>query len=135
MVICAEMYEAKLKSEDLKYTVRPLENDGACISVMFNMVLTNAFFQGDDNGTHVAFRTQFEKVPAEKTADMLVICNALNMRYRWLKFYIDKDNDIMIEDDAILTPETAGEECFELLIRTVKIIDEIKPLIMKTLYA
>ena len=121
--------------EELKYTTRDLPDGSIVVSVMFNMVFTHAIFQSSDNGTHVAFRTQLESCPAEKTSDMLVVCNSLNMRYRWLKFYLDKDNDIMIEDDAIITTETAGDECFELLIRTAGIIKEVKPFILKAIYA
>ena len=135
MIDCAQMYIAKLEAENLKYTTRDLPDGSNVVSVMFNMVFTHAIFQSSDNGKHVAFRTQLEAVPAEKVNDLLVVCNSLNMRYRWLKFYLDKDNDIMVEDDAIITPETAGEECFELLIRTAGIIKEVKPFIMKAIYA
>ncbi len=135
MIDSAQMYIAKLKAEELKYTTRDLPDGSIVVSVMFNMVFTHAIFQSNDNGKHVAFRTQLESVPAEKVNDMLVVCNSLNMRYRWLKFYLDKDNDIMVEDDAIVSPETAGEECFELLIRTAGIIKEVKPFIMKAIYA
>ena len=135
MVICAESFIAKLESLGLKYSTHDLDNGGTCISVMFDGRSTNVFFDGDDNGTHVALRTVFENCPADRIADMLIVCNSLNCRFRWVKFCVDKDNDIMVEDDAIVEPESAGEECMELLARTVGIIKDAKPTIMRAIYS
>ena len=135
MVICAEMFAATLQAKELKFDVRDVDNGGSCITVPFNDFRPSFFFDGADDGTHVALRIVFTNCPAERTSDLLMICNALNGQYRWLKFYLENDNDIMIEDDAILSPETAGEECFELLARTVSIIQDVKPVIMKGIYS
>ena len=48
---------------------------------------------------------------------------------------MDKDNDLVFHDDAILSPENAAEEAFELLIRTLKITDDVKPTFMRAIYA
>ena len=134
MVICAEMFVAKLNAQDLKFDVRDLDDGGTVVSIAFDGKTTNIFFSGDDGGTHVALRTVFENCPVDRISDLLIVCNKLNNDYRWLKFCIDKDNDIMVEDDAILSPETAGEECYELLVRTVTILKEVKPTIMRAIY-
>ena len=41
---------------------------------------------------------------------------------------------IPTHDDAILTPSTAAAEAFELLLRLIKIGDEVKPQIMRAIY-
>ena len=135
MVACAEMFVAKLNAENLKFSVRDLDDGGCCVSIGFGGKITNIFFDGDDDGSHVALRTVFEKCPADRVPDLLVVCNALNCKYRWLKFYIDSDNDIMVSDDAIVSAETAGAECYELLLRTVSILDDVKPMVMRAIYA
>ena len=134
MVICAEMFVANLNAKGLRFSTADLNDGGTCVSIMFNGKTTNLFFGGDDNGTHVALRTVFERCPSDRLADMLIVCNSLNLQYRWLKFCIDNENDIMVEDDAILSPETAADECFELLARTVRILEEVKPTIMRAIY-
>ena len=136
MVINAELFTANLDSKGIKYMTDELPDNGTVVTVMSKAGATHVFFDSDDDGQHVAFRTRLESCPEDKVADMLMVCNVLNGKYRWLKFYVNlDDNNIMVEDDAILSPETAGEECFELLGRTVNILDEVKPLIMKVIYA
>lgn len=135
MVTNAEMFIAELQAKDIKFMTREIDNGGVVVSIMFNYILTNVIFEGHDDGKHVAFRTQLEKCPEEKTIDVMAVLNSLNEQYRWEKFYISTEGDIRVEDDAIVTPETAGEECFELLLRTVSIIKDVKPMIMKVMYA
>lgn len=134
MVTCAEVFTALLTARELHFTVNDLPDGGCCVSVPFDRRNTSFFFSGDDDGKHVAVRTMFENCPADRIPDLLVICNALNVQYRWVKFCIDKDNDVMVEDDAIVNPDTAGEECFELLARTVDILKDAKPIIMAGIY-
>ncbi len=135
MVICAEMFVETLRAKELQFDVRETEKGLCYVRFPYEGRITNVIFDSEDNGTHVALRTAFEKCPPEKVPDLLVVCNALNVQYRWLKFCVDDDNDIMVEDDAIVNPETAGEECFELLLRTVQILSEVKPSIMRAIYA
>ena len=134
MVTCAEAFTANLDSKEIRYTVCERENGGIIIQVPFSGKVTNVIFDGDDNGTHPALRTVFETCPSDRIADVLVVCNQMNQRFRWVKFYVDNDSDVMIEDDAIVTPENAGEELFELLIRTVNIMKDAKPSIMRAMF-
>ena len=77
----------------------------------------------------------FESVPQEKVVDAIIACNELNTAYKWAKFYVDKDNDVMVQDDAILTVATAAEEAFEILLRVIDIAKEAKQPLMKAIYA
>ena len=135
MVICAELFAAKMKAEGIRFNVIDRDDGGCVLSVPFEDRTTNVFFDGDNNGTHPALRTVFEHCPAEKIADVLVVCNELNVKYRWVKFCIDNDCDIMVEDDAIVSPESAGEELLELVFRTASIIKDVKPTIMRAIYS
>ena len=134
MVICAELFASKLNEAGFVFETHDLDDGGTCISFPYRGKTTNLFFSGDDEGRHVALRTVFENCPADRVPDMLICCNVLNLKYRWLKFCIDGDNDIMVEDDAIVSPESASDECMELLVRTASILDEAKPTIMRIIY-
>ena len=122
-----------LEAKELKYSFREV-NDDVVVSFPYDGKFTNFIFSGND-GCYVSMYTVFESVPAEKVADLLVVCNSLNAKYKWLKFYVDKDSDLMVEDDAIVTPENSAAECFELLARRINILKECKPIIMKAIYA
>ncbi len=68
----------------------------------------------------------------EKTYKLL---NAENAKYRWIKFYVDDDNDIRAEMDAVLDLDTAGDECFELMLRMCDIVDDAYVEIQKGFWA
>ena len=70
-----------------------------------------------------------------KLPDALLACNEMNCRFKWVTFSLDRDNDIVMHDDAILSPANAAEEAFELLVRILKIGDQVKPELMKIIYA
>ena len=135
MVLCAEKFIERLNAEGLRYSVNELDGGKVYISLGFGGRSTDFFFDGRDEGSHVAIRTIFDKCPEDRFAELIVVCNALNVEYRWVKFYVDKDNDIMVSDDAIVSPETAGEECFELLVHTISILNDVKPTLMRAIYS
>ncbi len=71
----------------------------------------------------------------DKEAKALIACNELNSTYRWVKFYMDKDSDIVVDCDAYLDEDTCGEECVNLIRRLVSIVDEGYPVIGKALWS
>ena len=75
------------------------------------------------------------KVPANKKADMLNILNAIMDEYRWLRFYLDEDNEVTAAIDAVITVATAGPVAKELMLRTLNIVDDVYPRLMKALWA
>jgi len=52
------------------------------------------------------------------------VCNSLNAQYRWVKFYIDKNSDVIADADCILDAASGGEECMTMVRRIVNIVDE-----------
>ena len=71
----------------------------------------------------------------EKMASGIIACNELNKQYRWVKFYLDKDNDVVAQIDAYIDAETCGEECLNLVKRVVNITDEAYPTFMKAIWS
>ena len=75
------------------------------------------------------------KVPEAKLASMYALLNNLNGEYRWVKFYIDDENEVTASSDAAITKATADEVCYDRLLRFLDIVDEVYPQIMKTLWS
>ena len=103
-----------------------------------NPMITMSFGGGDFSYTHVAIHLVFDldgesaqvvtspiaNTPAEKTAKMLLVLNECNHKFRWVKFYLDEDNDVIANGDVIFDEQNAGEACIELIMRTASIIDD-----------
>ncbi len=133
----AKAYIDTLESKGLKYDVD--ERDDAII-VSCGMQAKNTSVRVraiiDDDGTHVGIRCYgFASVPENKFANALLTCNDCNNKYRWVKFVIDSDLDVNAEDDAIVSPDTAGDEIFELLLRMIGIVDDVYPEFMKSIWS
>ena len=75
------------------------------------------------------------KVPDNKVYDMYKCASELNAHFRWLKFYIDKDQELMADMDAVIQIFSCAEECYELVQRSVSIVDDAYPMAMKVLYS
>ena len=102
-----------------------------CSSIRLNFIF------GEDGRDVSIISNGIAKIQAEdhsKLLKALMGCSALNQHYRWIKFYVDKDNEVVAQDDAVIEPHTTGEECYELLQRSVDIIDKAYPIIMQTVW-
>jgi len=130
-----KMFTDYMDKKETRYTVL----DDRKVRVGFrgkNMPSISALFIFGNDGRDVAIRYfSIAKVPDDKISDACVVCSKLNAKYRWIKFYIDKDNEITAEDDAVIDPFTTGEECYELLLRGTDIVDEAYPEIMKVIWS
>lgn len=133
MNTCAELFIATLKAKDLNYQVKEL-GDRTLVSFPYDNRKTNFVFSGED-GKYAQMMTVIERVPEDKFTDLVLVCNSMNRKFRFVKFVVDDDNDCMAISDAILDTGTADEECFELLIRTLQIIKDAKPDLMKAIYS
>lgn len=133
MNTCAKLFIDNLNSKDLHFSVEEKEGGKTIVQIPFDNRNHRFVFTGD-NGEYLSMYTLFESVPQDNFADALIVCNQLNAKYKWLKFYIDEDFDLMIDDDAILDPSNAADEAFELLYRRVNLLKEVKPTLMKAIY-
>ena len=85
------------------------------------------FFSQNDNNNDVQIRIigMMCKVDREKRGAILEACNRVNSEMRFLKFYLDKNGDVMGQGDlpAAISEECVGECCFELFIRSMQILE------------
>ena len=136
----ADLFKSYLDTKDIKYSYFPAEEGRSeAVRVSFNgknadSIRMNFFFDENTNYINIKCFT-VAKVNKDKIMDMYVLLNELNNEYRWVKFYLDSDDEVTASGDAILDADTVGEECTEILIRYVGIIDEVYPRIMKVLWA
>ena len=90
-------------------------------------------FDGDETMGLRSFN--YVKFPDAKKPQMYQLCSELNKSFRWVKFYVDEqDNTITLADDAVIQLETVGEEAFELMMRMIGIADNAYPTFMKALW-
>lgn len=130
---CAEIFADHLKSEDLNFKAKE-DNDGdSVISIAYKGKTTQMFFAGE-KGTYLSMYIVYESIPEDKVAKVIYLCNKLHAQYKWVTFYVDKDNDLILHNDAILSVGSAADEAFELFLRMANMADELKPQIMKTIY-
>lgn len=140
MLQVTQSFINKLESKDLRYDYyEGTAERNERIRVGFNGEHGNEiafYFFFDPNGTTVNIKVfSICKVSAEKLMDLYVLLNQLNCEYRWVKFYLNDDNEVTCSGDAVLQPESAGEELYELLSRFLGIIDDLYPRIMKAVWA
>ena len=134
MQICAEIFTKSLDAKNLHYNVYDGRDGDTIVDFPYQGKVTKLIFSGTTTN-YMSLYLVFERIPDEKFADAVFVCNELNARFKWATFYVDSDKDIVIHDDAILSVETAADETLELLVRLIRIGDDVKPIIMRTLYA
>ena len=135
----ADSFEWALVAHELKYDRK--ENTEKPLFVLnfgggdfkYNHVAIHVVFDTDGNSVQV-ITSPIASVPIEKTSKMLLTLNDLNCKYRWVKLYLDSDNDLMADADQIIDEYTAGEACVEIVMRMANIIDEAYPEIMKCIW-
>ena len=71
----------------------------------------------------------------DKEAKGIIACNEVNAQYRWIRFYLDKDSDIVSDVDTYFDADTCGQVCFNLLQRITNITDKAYPTFAKALWA
>ena len=125
-----------LEKKEIKY--RKIDDNTLRISYTgdnLDSIPINVIFD-EDGDPYVAFRCwDISKIKDSKREKAIMLCNDLNCRYRWVKFTVDKDNDVVAANDAQIDLFTAGEEVLMLVRRMVNIVDEAYPEFMKLLWA
>ena len=89
-----------------------------------------------DKDQHTVSERVVGLVSFEEERDTAVreLVNELNGTYRWFKFYVKQPGRVSVQADAIISEDTADRICVELLIRTMKVIDEVYPKFMHVLW-
>ena len=92
----------------------------------FNNLTFSFFF--DEGGEAVSIKVfsifQFSK---SQLPDAYKFCNEMNNEWRWIRFYVDSDDEFTADYDAVIHPNspTCGSECVALLRRAVRIVDKV----------
>ncbi len=123
----------ELNARELTYNFNENGNN-ELVSIGFDKFTLLCIFSGE-KGEYFTIFTSYAHCEKDKSLDVIIALNQLNATYKWTKFYLDKDNDIIIDTDAIIDEETSGDECFELVARFVNIIKEANNDIMRAIYA
>ena len=63
------------------------------------------------------------------------MCNDLNAKYRWVKFYISDGGDINCETDALVTRDTSTMISYRLMQKIIGFVDYIYPELAKARWA
>ena len=93
-------------------------------------------FISTDDDNDVAVRVfGFISVEPECIHKILPVLNALNQKYRYVKFVCDDDGDINIEYDFPVSASRPEESAKEIMARIVSIIDKSYPELMHALWA
>ena len=93
-------------------------------------------FISTDDDNDVAVRVfGLLRVDDTQKAKILETLNALNVKYRYVKFCCDNDGDVNIEYDYPVRSENPENSAEEIVIRFVKIIDDAYPQLMHALWS
>lgn len=127
-----KLFMDRMDSEGIKYT----DTDENALKIVFNgenlqTIPVHVIFDEDGDAVFRCWNiANFkDKMPAG-----LVACNKLNTKYRWMKFYIDKDYDLIASIDTTMIEENTGNVCMVSLSRMISIIDDSYPIFMKALW-
>ena len=89
----------------------------------------------DEDGTSAHIVTSpIARVSAEKTAGVLCTLNECNQKFRWVKFFLDEDNDVIADSDMDFDEQNAAGVCIEAAVRTASIVNEAYPDIMRAVW-
>ncbi|MCD8085328.1 MAG: YbjN domain-containing protein [Clostridiales bacterium] len=135
----AQSYINVLKENGLKVKETFETSDGqTVVKCGWNLANTtiDVLVAFEDNCKYAALRCfRIARAPEARLGQVLLTCNDLNKYYKWVKFYLDDDDTVTGEIDAILDAATCGAVCFELMIRMTKIVDDAYSKLMKAIYA
>ena len=65
---------------------------------------------------------------------LLDLCNALNRRLTWGKFFIDRDDAVSAKLEIAFTEKNCANVCLSMVRNLVQSVDEAYPLIMTALW-
>lgn len=74
-------------------------------------------------------------VPLDKRSAALNYLNEANIRFRYIKLSLMPGGEVTLTCDVPDSVTNVGEVCFELFIRITRIVEEVYPQLMKTIWA
>ena len=130
-----KLFISHMEAEGIKYT----DTDEFIVKVVYTgdnlkSIPVYVFFD-KDNDPIVQLKCWNIGNFKDKEAKGIIACNEMNAHYRWIKFYLDKDSDIVADCDAYIDAATCGKECLSLVRRMVNITDEAYPTFARAMWA
>ena len=136
MQIYASEFSSYLDEQGIKYTETDQDNVFKVVYGGDNLDTIPVYvFFDEDGDPYVQFKCWNIANFNGKQEAAIAVCNSLNAEYRWVKFYIDSDNDVVASIDAMISVDSCGEECLSLVRRVVHIVDDAYPQIAKARWA
>lgn len=138
-----KLIKEEMERQGLKYSIEEFE-DGSGSTLLVRFTINNGpslrvkFISLDDkNDVAIRLFRIVENVAESKINEMLKAVNECNCEYRYLKFILDEEHDVNIEYDLALRAEdtSIGTEACEILVRIVRIVDEVYPKFMKIIWS
>ena len=121
-----KLFCAKLESKNLKYTV--LEDDYSVIRLGFSLDNTDTdvyfFFGKKCEDMHILCRLNL-KIPESKFEKMYKVCNNLNMRFRWLKFFVNEEKRVIQVDRSSMNTYTEWHRVLLFLNHNYSLINRM----------
>lgn len=131
----AQAFARYLTSKGYKYT----QKEDRIIEISFrgeNLNSIDVFVFFDKDGDPLVSLKCWEIANFKNNERIgMEVCNQLNAEYRWVKFYIDDDKDVIAETDGVLSMDTCGEHCLFLVKRVINIVDDVYPRFAKARWA
>lgn len=138
-----KLIKEEMERQGLKYSIEEFE-DGSGSTLLVRFTINNGpslrvkFISLDDkNDVAIRLFRIVENVAESKINEILKAVNECNCEYRYLKFILDEEHDVNIEYDLALRAEdtSIGAEACEILVRIVRIVDEVYPKFMKIIWS
>ncbi|MBR5110224.1 MAG: YbjN domain-containing protein [Clostridia bacterium] len=139
MLSTTESFIAELEKNGWKYNgLKELEDGknhvGCGVTGKTTQADFHLFFDADDKSVSIRVFKLFI-VPIDKKLQLLELMNKINSEYRWAKFFIGEDEWMNVQLDALISAETAGPNCLNLILRAMNIIDTAYPRFMHEVWA
>lgn len=133
--MAAKMVMAFFEAKETKAT--ELQENLLRVGWNFQGGSMDIFFQFDESDTHVHLEgLNFIKVPENKYDEIYRVLNECNDKYSHVKFVLDTENgQLNARDDDVIQLDSCGEECFELMIRMLSVVEDAYPKFMKAIWA
>ncbi|MBR0226296.1 MAG: YbjN domain-containing protein [Thermoguttaceae bacterium] len=98
-----------------------------------NLKLIEIFIRFPEEEGHDFIITSFSigcSFTGELYNDGLELCNELNNEYRWVKFYLNDEHDVVAEFDAYIDENSCGPVVANAIRRMVSAMDKVYPRFM-----
>lgn len=91
-------------------------------------------FDSDGDSAHIA-ALGIARAPHDRHERVIPVLNNLNRRFRWCKFFIDSDGDVIADCDELVYDGSADDACWQRVAHMASVIDHAYPDVMQAIYS